>query len=165
MIINKQHIRGFTLIEVVIATFIVGMALIAIASTVQALTRQTAQIEETFIANLVANNALAELQFLPVWPEIGDNSSTTEMAGREWFYDIEVSETEVESLRRVDINAGLDNEAHISRSHLVGFISITPQIGARSVNWQNPQNFDTENESPNNPDDGSDLTPGNPNEG
>ena len=147
---------GFTLIEVVIATFIVGIALIAIVGTIQSITAQTSRVQETFIANLIAKNTMTELQLSPIWAEIGEQSENVEMANLSWFKDIEVLETEVETLRRVEISVGIVDDRRRQSSFLVGFISQTPQLGQRPVQWLE-QDINTRDEStddngePNNP--------------
>lgn len=130
---NKGY--GFTLIEVVIATFIVGMALIAVVGTIQSITSQTSRVQEKFIGNLIAKNTMTELQLNQTWAEIGENSDTIEMANTVWFKDVNVIATEVETLRRVEISVGLDDEHHQQSNFLVGFISQSPQLGQRPVQW------------------------------
>ena len=144
--------KGFTLIEVVIATFIVGMALIAVVGTIQSITAQTARVQEAFVANLIAKNTMTELQLNPVWSDIGENSETVEMANTNWFKEVTVIATEVETLRRVEISVGIDNDKHHQSSFLIGFISQSPQMGQRPVQWikQNPDDInDNDNDSDN----------------
>ena len=141
-----QH-NGFTLIEVVIATFIVGMALIAVVGTIQSITSQTSRIQEKFIGNLIAKNSMTELQLNQVWADIGENSDTIEMANTNWFKDVTVVATEVETLRRVEISVGIDDDKHRQSSFLVGFISQSPQLGQRPVQWIK-QGVDIRNDQP-----------------
>lgn len=141
-----QH-NGFTLIEVVIATFIVGMALIAVVGTIQSITSQTSRIQEKFIGNLIAKNSMTELQLNQVWADIGENSDTIEMANTNWFKDVTVVATEVETLRRVEISVGIDDDKHRQSSFLVGFISQSPQLGQRPVQWIK-QGVDIRNDKP-----------------
>ena len=144
--IKSTLIKGFTLIEVVIATFIVGIALIAVVGTIQSITAQTSRVQESFIANLVAKNAMVQLQLSPVWAEIGENSENQTMANIDWFQDVTVIETEVATLRRVEISVGIDDDNRTQSSFLVGFISQTPQLGQRPVQWiEQSLNPDTDN--------------------
>jgi len=155
---NPNLQKGFTLIEVVIATFIVGIALIAVVGTIQSITAQTTHVQETFIGNLIAKNTMVELQLNPVWAEIGEETEEVEMAGKNWFTDIAVIETDVETIRRIEVTVGIDDEARRQSSFLVGFISQTPQIGQRPVQWLGQDNNLTD-ESPDNPDPDNPLTP------
>jgi len=131
----SRNTAGFTLIEVVIATFIVGIALIALMGTVQVTSRQAIQLEEAFIANLIANNLLAETQLQKEWPEIGEQNESIEMSNRDWFYEIKVEATDVETLRRVEVSVGLDDDQNRVSGMLVGFVSSSSQIGQRPVDW------------------------------
>lgn len=133
MRVNRK--KGFTLIEVVIATFIVGIALIAIVGTIQSITLQSARLEESFIANLVAQNTLSEIQLRTQWPEVGEETLNTEMADRNWFSDIKVTATEVETLRRVEVSVGLDNDKHLTSGLITGFVSASSGIAIRPVDW------------------------------
>lgn len=139
--------QGFTLIEVVIATFIVGIALIALAGTVQVLSKQTSRIEETFVANLIASNTLAELQLRQEWPEVGEQSDTHEMANRDWFSETRVEATDIETLRRVEIIVGIENDTNSVSTIMVGFVSNSSQIGQRPIDWlgQNDASDNAEN--------------------
>jgi len=128
--------NGFTLIEVAIATFVVAIALVALANTVQSITKNQGELRTKFVANLIANNKLAELQFVSPWPEVGESDDDVEMANQEWFIEIEVIETDVESLRRVDISVGLDNDVKAYEATLSGFISSESQLNAQPINWQ-----------------------------
>ena len=160
--------KGFTLIEVVVATFIVGLALVALANTVQSLTSAQANLNIKYYANLVAANKLTELQLLPQWPELGEADDQVEMARREWFIETEVTETTVESLRRVDIYVGIDNDEDVVEATLTGFLSSSPQLQVARVDWtgggflseDNPTT-DDDTDTGNPPDD--DSTPINPN--
>ena len=157
VMIKSFQKKGFTLIEVVIATFIVGMALIAVVGTIQSITAQTSRVQEVFVANLIAKNTMAELQLNPVWSEIGENSDTVQMANLNWFKDVTVIATEVETLRRVEISVGIDNDKHHQSSFLVGFISQSPQMGQRPVQWIKQDqgdinNDDNDSDSSKNPD-------------
>ncbi|MBT8141163.1 MAG: type II secretion system minor pseudopilin GspI [Gammaproteobacteria bacterium] len=136
--------KGFTLIEVVVATFIVGLALVALAGTVQNLTRQTSLVKEKYVADLVANNVLAELRLAGQWPEIGENSDVVEMASQSWFYDTKVFATDVEQLRRIEVSVGLDDELKQTRATLIGFISSSPTVTAQPVEWVKSQEQDNQ---------------------
>lgn len=133
---NKRQ-NGFTLIEVVVATFVVAIALVALANTVQAVTREQSDLNIKFFANLVASNKMAELQSLPQWPELGESNDDDdiEMAERIWFINMEVTETAVDSLRRVDLEVGINDENQFIETRLSGFLGQTPQIGGEKVAW------------------------------
>ena len=134
-LMSIKYRQGFTLIEVVIATFIVGIALIALAGTVQSLSKQATRIEEIFIANLIANNTLSELQLRQEWPEVGEKEDSLEMANRDWFHISTVVATDVDTLRRVEISVGLNDDRRAISSVLVGFVSNSSQIAQRPVDW------------------------------
>jgi general secretion pathway protein I len=133
MRVNRKN--GFTLIEVVIATFIVGIALIAIVGTIQSITLQSARLEESFIANLVAQNTLSEIQLRAQWPEVGEETINSEMANRNWYSDITITATDVETLRRVVVSVGLDNDKQLTSGLITGFVSASPGIATRPVDW------------------------------
>jgi len=132
----NSNSHGFTLIEVLVATFVVAIALVALAGTVQSVTREQSNLSTKFFANIVASNKMAELQALPQWPELGESDEDTEMVNLNWFIEMEVTETAVDTLRRVDLKVGLiSDEQQVPETVLSGFVGQTPQIGGNRVAW------------------------------
>ena len=96
---------GFTLVEVMIALAVIAVALAASISSSGAAVNNLAGMKERTIAHYVAMNELARV-------EIEGNKvptkldGTTEMAGREWYWKMEINNTsdETGTLKYLDIS-------------------------------------------------------------
>ncbi|MEN8214817.1 MAG: type II secretion system minor pseudopilin GspI [Pseudomonadota bacterium] len=99
-IFNKQ---GFTLLEVLVALAILAVALAA-AIKVSAENAENARyLRDKTLAHWVAMNVLTEIQVRSEWPELGKKEGAAMMAEREWYWNMTVSETADNELRRLDV--------------------------------------------------------------
>lgn len=95
--------RGFTLIEVLVATAIIGVTLGAIIrATGLGAANETYLRDKTF-AHWVAMNRMAEIESARRYPPLGRKSGKEEMAGRQWYWTTEVKNTPDQDMRRVEI--------------------------------------------------------------
>ena len=72
MTVRRPH--GFTLIEVMVALAITAIALMAGLQATGALTRNATRQSDVLLAQLCADNALAQLRLLRQLPAIGDTA-------------------------------------------------------------------------------------------
>ena len=93
---------GFTLIEVLVALGIVGIALMAGLQATSALTRNAERQSEVLLAQLCAQNELVRMRLSRQMPPVGDNSLTCEQGGRQLQVQLSVRPTPNPSFRRVD---------------------------------------------------------------
>lgn len=100
---SRQHSRGATLIETVIALFLLGLSTILVATLFQSGLQRARLSEQERVAINVANNALAELR---AWSKAGnyvspsdlsskDGSTYSEPANPEFVVTYKVKQTEV----------------------------------------------------------------------
>lgn len=97
------RVRGFTLIEMVVAVAILAIAMAAILSGMARYADNAAYLRERTIALWVAHNRLTEIELAPAWPDLGKSDGDMEMAGQKWKWEAEVLKTPDEHLRRIDI--------------------------------------------------------------
>ncbi|HEX4870119.1 MAG TPA: type II secretion system minor pseudopilin GspI [Moraxellaceae bacterium] len=76
--------RGFTLLEVLVATAIFAIAALGLLNAQQTQIRTDQHLDTKTMAHWVALNQLADLRLNKVFPDIGEVKSETRMAGREW---------------------------------------------------------------------------------
>lgn len=117
----RQH--GFTLIEVMVALAIVGLALPALMFQVMSNIDSQAYMRDKALAQWVAQNRLAEVQLhrsLGKRVLSGLDSGFETMAGVRWEWRVIASPSGVEGMRRLDIEVGLPGGEKIHSS--VGFI-------------------------------------------
>lgn len=119
---NQQ--KGFTLIEVMIALLVLGLALAALIRTSGSASANTAWMQDKTFAHWVAMNQLTEMQINKDWPKPGKKKDTTEMVDREWEWEATFSTTADPALRRVDIRiwrADSSEDEHLTM--LTGFLA------------------------------------------
>lgn len=123
--LNLRHpkaSRGFTLMEVLVALAVVAIALSAILASSGRTTSNAAQLRDTTLAQWVAENRLTELRLEQGWPSTGRTRGEAEMGGREWFWTMEVEDTEDDNLRRIEVSVATAREAEGSTTTVLGFI-------------------------------------------
>lgn len=107
----KHNCRGFTLVEVLVALVIVGLALPAMISSITAVVDSTTRMEKQIHAGWIAQNVLAEIrltkQLQNQVPKTRQRD-TIEYAGQEWDWQVDVTEQEsiAGKVYRFDIKVG-----------------------------------------------------------
>ncbi len=132
---NRYGAAGFTLIEVMVALVIVALGMIAVNSQLNRYALTARYMEEKTLSSWVASNTLTLLSVDPEWPEIGDFDEEVELAGRLWLVTVEVTATEVENLRRVDVDVALTDQPEIILHRSSGFIEPPVPGGFVPVRW------------------------------
>jgi general secretion pathway protein I len=115
--------RGFTLIEVMVALAIVGLALPALIFQVMSNIDSQAYLRDKAFAQWIAQNRLAEMQLQRILGQrvlSGTSSGFETMAGVRWEWRINALPSGVEGMRRFELEVGLENKESLHRS--VGFI-------------------------------------------
>ncbi len=100
---ERHPARGFTLIEAMVALIIVSLGMLAVSAQLGNFAAATFLIEQKTLASWIATNKITELSIAPAWPELGTQEEQLQFARREWQLRTEVTETDVENLRRVDV--------------------------------------------------------------
>jgi len=134
---NASCCSGFTLIEAVVALLIVALGMMAVYMQVSQYAATAAYIEEKTLASWIASNRLTELSVQPQWPELGESEDDIEFAGRQWHYVVEVSETAVENLRRVDVSVARAETPEKIVHKVSALIEPPPPRGFAPLHWGN----------------------------
>ena len=99
--------RGFTLIEILLALAVVAVAGLAVSSALGGVAAQTYALEQRAVAHWVAENQLAKAQLARIDTEeplaLGRQSERVRMAGRDWRVILSLAETVNPWLGRVEI--------------------------------------------------------------
>lgn len=112
--------RGFTLLEVIVATAIAAIALLALFTAAGATSRNAALLRDRTYGQLVASNQLAEMRARHAWPATGVLQGSSELASRTWRWRAEVVATDDASIRRVDLVVLAEDGA--TAATLIGFL-------------------------------------------
>lgn len=94
---------GFTLIEVLAALVIVALGMLGAIEAVSQQARNGAYLREKTIAHWIAMNVVTEQRLQPAPPPVAESSDVLEFAGQRWRWTMRVSQTQVQSLRRMDV--------------------------------------------------------------
>ncbi|MEE4277066.1 MAG: type II secretion system minor pseudopilin GspI [Halieaceae bacterium] len=101
-----ERSRGFTLIEVMVALAIVAIAVPALLFTLDQQLDGTAYLRDRSLAQIVASNRLSELRLALRNSQRrlqGTLSGSETLAGREWYWRMTTTATEVPRFSRVEI--------------------------------------------------------------
>jgi general secretion pathway protein I len=132
---NRSTILGFTLLEALVALAIVALGMTAVQTQLNRYVVSAAVTEEKTLASWVAANKLTELSVASAWPELGRTDDEVELAQRTWRIVIEVSETPIDNLRRVDVSVFLAEDPEQVIHSLAGLLEPPPPPGYLPVRW------------------------------
>ena len=131
---RQKPLRGFTLIEVMVALTIVALSLTAIAATMNQMIDAANTMRDRTFANWVAQNKIAELRLENVKPEVSSSSGEVDFGNGQWEWRTVVSETGVEDFYRVDVSVSHVGSDYVIRT-VTGFIGEPVTIGRSNQVW------------------------------
>lgn len=86
---TQADLKGFTLIEVMVALAVVAVALPALMLTLNQQIDGTAYMRDKSLANMVATNKLEEIRLIAKATRklpVGESTGLRELADREWYW-------------------------------------------------------------------------------
>lgn len=104
--LSAPRIRGFTLLEIMVALAIFSTLAAAVLSASQYALRQTAAVEERLFAAWLADNQLNELRLQPGLP-LGQQTQVRQMDRRDWLLRLYINTSPDPRLLKVDIDVSL----------------------------------------------------------
>jgi general secretion pathway protein I len=129
---------GFTLIEVMVALAIVALGMMAVNTQLNRYAVGAAYLEQKTLASWVAGNIIAELSLAPEWPAIGDREEELDFGPFRWHSRIDVSETPVDNLRRIDVYVSLAEDPDRVVHTMTSLVEPPPPRGIARVRWVPP---------------------------
>jgi general secretion pathway protein I len=100
-----RQVRGFTLLEVLVALAIVAMSVGALLGTVTSSASNVIYLKDKTLAEWVALNRLTEVRIDKNMPDKGKRTGNTVMAGMRWEWEEEVVELPIKGMFRIDVRA------------------------------------------------------------
>ena len=132
---------GFTLIEVLAALVIVALGMIGVIQAVTQTTRNGIYLRDKTLAHWIAMNVVTERRLQPTPPDVAESSEEVEYAGERWRWTMRVTQTGVDSLRRMDVRVrradGAEDSALASVSGFYGTAIGAP--GSAAIAWDGAQ--------------------------
>ncbi len=98
-----KGIRGFTLLECLVALAILAVALTAALRATGSTAQSAVMLKEHTLASWVAQNRLAELRALDIWPNLGSREGEAEQGGYRYRWRETTAATPNPLFRRVDV--------------------------------------------------------------
>ena len=127
---------GFTLVEVLAALVIVSLGMLGVIQAVSQTANNGAYLRDRTVAHWIAMNRVTEVRLEPKAPTVGTDSDEVEMAGRKWRWSMEVTQTAVESIRRIDVEVALAENKDKILAVVSGFYGeAVDQPGSTSMLW------------------------------
>lgn len=136
--LTRPRSKGFTLIEVVVALVVVSLGMLGVIQAVGQTASNSGYLREKTIAHWVAMNRLTEVRLEQSAPKVAKTSDDIEMAGRRFRWTMNVTQTPVESIRRIDISVRPeDADERSSLASITGYYgtAVAPP-GSTPVDWQ-----------------------------
>jgi general secretion pathway protein I len=133
--------RGFTLIEVLAALIIVSLGMLGVIQAVGQSASNSSYLRDRTMAHWVAMNQLTEVRLQQNAPKIDKSSDEVELGGRRWRWTMTVTQTPVETMRRIDISVRPEEAPDgSSMASVTGFYgSAVAPPGSTLINWQGMQ--------------------------
>lgn len=118
--------RGFTLMEVLVALAVLAIAMAGLIKAAGGGAANLAYLEDKTLAHWVALNQLATERIRAYAPAIGETTGQETMAGRDWDWRMNVTQTQDLEVLRLDIEVRRGGDADTLYARLTGYVSKGP---------------------------------------
>ena len=129
--------RGFTLIEVLVALFIVALGIGALLSTLTSAATTVDHLRDKSFAEWVALNQITQARLAATSTGTGSSTGEVEFAGNKWYWRQQVVDQGIAGMRRIDVevsrNAAPESSALATAVGFMGQKPIPPN--GRSPEW------------------------------
>lgn len=119
---RAERAKGFTLLEVLVALTVASVALAAMMQLIGTYVSGSAHLGQRLYAHWAASNVLIEGQLERPWPDVGSDSGSTSLGGREWSWRRDVSKTPYEAMRKVEVKVFEDASDGEPIARVIGYV-------------------------------------------
>ncbi|MDA0790176.1 MAG: type II secretion system minor pseudopilin GspI [Proteobacteria bacterium] len=124
---NRTNRRsGFTLIEIMVALAVFAIVATTLLRNAATSVSQSRQLKDRAVAQWIAENEIQRLRMLErtelTFPSSGLNRTTLMMADREWQIEVDISPTENDLVRRIEVSVRDEQSPDVVLADLTGFL-------------------------------------------
>ncbi len=117
---------GFTLMEVLVALAVLAIAMAGLIKAAGGGAANLAYLEDKTLAHWVAMNQLAQERIRSYAPAIGETTGQETMAGRDWVWLMNVTQSPDLEVLRLDIEVRRGGDPDTLYARLTGYMSKGP---------------------------------------
>lgn len=121
--------------EVLVALAIIAFGLVAVFGQLSQSALAATRLRDKTLAHWVAIDRLTELRLSGAFPGVGTSSDDMEMANTRWHYEIRISATDTEDLRRADISVAFADERSRPLVTVTGFLAERRTTPPPATRW------------------------------
>ncbi len=131
---SHRRQAGFTLVEVMVALVVVALGLSSVIAVATRSIDNAYTFRERALALYIGMNVITELRLSGDFPDVGDDTDNVEFGTREWTFTSTISDTGIETLRRVEVAVALQDRPDAVIRTVTGFVGEPPAGGAQAAN-------------------------------
>jgi general secretion pathway protein I len=120
---NKKKIKGFTLIECLVALFIIAIVLATASRSIGVSLNDVQNNYARTVAMWIADNQINQFYLDGIFPELGKLNRTVKMANLEFDIEINISSTNNPYFRKIEIILNEKNKPKSQIYKTITFIS------------------------------------------
>lgn len=120
---TRRPSHGFTLIEVLVALVIVGVALGAALRAVGTVTDASSAVESRLLAQWSAENRLVEMRLQHLWPDTGVRGFACPQGAHTFFCEETITNTANPAFRRVEVAVYASPEKSVRLAQLINAVA------------------------------------------
>ena len=137
----RRGVRGFTLIEVLVALAIVAIGMAAVLESLTSSANTALYLQDKTLAEWVALNRIETVRLSGTTPTVGTSNDTLEYAGRSWEWQEKVTDTRIQGMRQIvvdvrpaDSKAGDDRGWYATAAGFMGD-AVEPPMTPEQFQW------------------------------
>lgn len=119
---DPADIKGFTLIEILVALAVLGLVVVAVLKNNSAMIDNSIYLRDKTLAHWVATNKAAEMELSPDWIKLGTEHGNVTFASRIWYWTVIGEKTPDEAVRKATIEIREEEKAPGALASLVIFM-------------------------------------------
>lgn len=124
--LKMKNNNGFTLLEVMIALFVIAVALGGVIKVMGNAALNTTRLSNKTFAQWVGLNQIAKLQIGNQWPAYGEEKGKAEMANQKWRWIQKTIKPDNESkvIKRIELSVWNENDDSSATPYvtIIGFL-------------------------------------------